>query len=124
MFLLLNTLVEGLIGLLFLFYPGAPDLVPGFADGAGESYVLLMKMYGVAAIFLAVLSTVGYFQREVRPVVMTITGLLAGFHLMLAVVLTIYHPDQRAMLLHFLLGIFLMGRYLQRRRLNGQAAEL
>lgn len=124
MFLLLNTLVEGLVGLLFLFYPGAPELVPGFADGNGASYVLLMKMYGVAALFLAVLSTVGYFQRHVRPVVLTITGALAGFHLGLAVVLTIYHPDQRAMLLHFLLGIFLTGRYLQRRRLSGRPAEL
>lgn len=124
MILLLNTLVEGLVGLLFLFYPGAPELVPGFADGTGASYVLVMKMYGWAAIFLATLSAVGYFQRHVRPVVLTITGMLAGFHLGLAVILTIYHPDQRAMLLHFLLGIFMMGRYLQRRRLNGATAEL
>jgi len=124
MFLLLNTLIEGLIGLLFLFYPGAPELVPGFADATGASYVLLMKMYGWAAIFLAALSAVGFLQRHVRPVVMTITGMLAGFHLGLTVVLAIYHPDQRAMLLHFLLGIFLTGRYLQRRRLQGQPAEL
>lgn len=124
MFLLLNTLIEGLVGLLFLFYPGAPELVPGFADGAGASYVLLMKMYGWAALFLAALSAVGYYQRNVRPVVMTITGMLAGFHLGLALILSIHHPDHRAFLLHFLLGIFLAGRFLQKRRLSGRPAEM
>lgn len=123
MILLLNTLVEGLIGLLFLFYPGAPELVPGFADGSGPSYGLLMKMYGWAALFVAGLSLAGYLQRGVRPVVMNVTGMLTGFHLGLAVILTVYHPDSRAMLLHFLLGIFMAGRFLQTRRLHGRVPD-
>ena len=117
MILLLNTLVEGLAGLLFLFYPGASELVPGFDDGTGSSYVLLMKMYGVAALFLAALSGVGYLKRDNRELIQTISGLLALFHFGLAIVLTYYHPDTRAMLLHFLLGIFLGGEYVKSRRL-------
>lgn len=117
MILLLNTLVEGLAGLLFLFYPGASEVIPGFDDGTGNSYVLLMKMYGVAALFLAALSGVGYLKRDNRELVQTISGLLALFHFGLAIVLTYYHPDTRAMLLHFLLGIFLGGEYVKNRRL-------
>ena len=117
MILLLNTLVEGLAGLLFLFYPGAPELIPGFSDGTGASYILLMKMYGVAALFLAALSGVAYFKRDHRELQQIIAGLLALFHFALAIVLTYYHPDTRAMLLHFLLGIFLGGQYVKSRKL-------
>ncbi len=117
MILLLNTLVEGIAGLLFLFYPGAPELIPGFGDGVGSSYVLLMKMYGVAALFLAVLSTIGYLRRDNRELRQIISGSLALFHFGLAIVLTFYHPDTRAMLLHFLLGIFLAGQYVKSRKL-------
>jgi len=120
MILLLNTLVEGLAGLLFLFYPGAPELIPGFSDGSGASYTLLMKMYGVAALFFAALSGVGYLRRDNREMLQTISGLLAVLHFGLAIVLTYYHPDTRAMLLHFLLGIFLGGQYVKSRKLLRQ----
>ncbi|MEM6879570.1 MAG: hypothetical protein AAF544_13470 [Bacteroidota bacterium] len=42
--LFLHTLIEGGIGLLFLFYADTPGLVPGFADGAGEISTMLMQM--------------------------------------------------------------------------------
>jgi len=121
MILLLHTLIEAAVGLLFLFYPGAPELVPGFGGSSGPGFELLMKMYGVAALFLAALSLVTYLRREDRVLMLTITGLLTLFHFGLAVVLAFWNPDPRAMLLHFLLAIFLGGRYVATRRLGWAA---
>ena len=116
MILLLHSLIEGLIGLLFLFYPGAPELVPGFGEGTGASFDLLMKMYGLAAVLLAGLSLIGWFKRTVAPVYLLVTGSLAAFHFGMSIVQAFYHPDPRAMLLHFLLALFLAARYVGRRR--------
>ena len=116
MILLLHTLVEAVVGLLFLFYPGAADLVPGFGAGRGDSFDLLMKMYGLAALFLATLSLVTYFNRTHRMLFLAATGLLAGFHYLMCILQAFYNPDSRAMLLHFLLAIFLTARYFSRRR--------
>ena len=124
MILLLNSLIEGAVGIFFLFYPAAAEPVTGWLGETGLTEQVTIKMYGVAALFLATLSAIGYAKRNLRPVYLLVTGMLAGFHLTLAAVLFLYHPDQRAMLLHFLLGIFLAGRYFQRKRLRGSAARL
>lgn len=116
MILLLHTLVEATVGLLFLFYPGAADLVPGFGTSEGQSFDMLMKMYGLAALFLAALSLITYMSRANRVLVLTVTGSLCLFHLAMTVIQSYYNPDPRAMLVHFLLAIFLGGRYIQTRR--------
>ncbi|MEM9258116.1 MAG: hypothetical protein AAGA62_00635 [Bacteroidota bacterium] len=120
MALLLNTLIEGIVAILFLFYPGAADLVPGFAEAEGPSYVLLMKMYGLAALLLAGLSLLGWFKRKDRELLLSITGILTLFHLGMAIIQAGYNPDSRAMLLHFLLAIFLGGQYVQQRKKEWQ----
>lgn len=116
MILLLHTLIEAIIGLLFLFFPLLTDAVPGFGDGAGGSYLLLLKMYGLAALLLATLSLVAYLKRSDDKIFLFVTLTLSGFHYLMILVQTFYNPDQRAALLHFLLAIFLTGQYLGRRR--------
>jgi hypothetical protein len=116
MILLLHTLIEAVVALLFLFYPQAGDLVPGFGTSEGPSYELLMKMYGLSALFLAGLSLYAYFRRLDTPIFLFVTLSLSLFHYLMIAVQTLYNPDQRAALLHFLLAIFLTGQYLGRRR--------
>lgn len=116
MILLLHTLVEGIIGLLFLFYPAAGALVPGFAAGEGDSYVLLMKMYGVAALFLAGISLLAYVRKDNTTIFLFVTLTLSVFHYVMIIVQTVYNFDQRGALLHFLLAIFLTAQYLGRRK--------
>ncbi|MCP9237388.1 hypothetical protein [Lewinella sp. JB7] len=116
MILLLHTLIEAVVGLLFLFYPQAGDLVPGFGTSEGPSYDLLTKMYGLSALFLAGLSLYAYLRRTQDAVFLLLTLSLSIYHYLMILVQTIYNPDQRAALLHFLLAIFLTGQYLGRRR--------
>ncbi|WP_020571636.1 hypothetical protein [Neolewinella persica] len=116
MILLLHTLIEASVGLLLLFYPGAAELIPGFADGQGESYVMLMKMYGLAACFLAGLSLLAYLKKGNKEFVGLILGSLTVFHLGMTVIQAIYNSDSRAMLLHFLLLILLGGRFIRVRK--------
>lgn len=118
--LALNTIIEGIVGLIFLFHPNPGDFVPGFGDGNGSAYILLMKMYGVAALFAAALSGVTYFAREYRVLVMSSLGLLGLFHAGLSAVSFLYHPDPRAGVLHFLLFLFFATTYIQRRKLISQ----
>lgn len=120
MALLLNTLIEGIIAILFLFYPGATDLVPGFAEAEGPSYVLLIKMYGLAALLLSGLSLIGWFKRANQELLLSITGILTLFHLGMAIIQAGYNGDSRAMLLHFLLAIYLGGQYVQQRKKEWQ----
>lgn len=116
MILLLHTLIEAVVGLFFLFHPEAGDLIPGFGTSEGQSFTLLMKMYGLAALFLAALSLITYYSRANRVLVLTVTGTLAVFHLGMAIIQAIYNPDPRAMLLHFVLLILLGGRYVKTRK--------
>ncbi len=116
MILLLHSLIEAVIGLLFLFYPQAGELVPGFGASEGPSFDLLMKMYGLAALYLAGLSTWGWYRRTDTPTFLLVTLSLSVFHYAMIGVQTIYNTDSRAALLHFLLAIFLTGQYLGRRR--------
>ncbi|NJC27535.1 hypothetical protein [Neolewinella antarctica] len=116
MILLLHTLIEGVIALLFMFYPQAGDLVPGFGTSEGASFELLMRMYGWAAALLAALSLIAYYSRANRPIFLTITGLLSVFHIGMAIIQGLHNPDARAMLLHFLLAIFMGGQYVNVRR--------
>jgi hypothetical protein len=116
MVLILHTLIEAGVGLLLLFYPGAEELIPGFADGHGESYAMLMKMYGLAACFLAGLSLLAYLKKDSREFVGVILGSLTVFHLGMTIIQAIYNSDPRAMLLHFLLLILLGGRFIRVRK--------
>jgi hypothetical protein len=116
MILLLHTLIEAGVGLLLLFYPGAIDFIPGFADGQGESYVMLTKMYGLAACFLGGLSLLAYLKKDNQEFLGLVLGSLTIFHLGMTCIQAIYNPDPRAMLLHFLLLIVLGGRFMRVRK--------
>jgi hypothetical protein len=116
MVLILHTLIEACVGLLLLFYPGAAELIPGFADGQGESYLMVTKMYGLAACFLAGMSLLAYLKKDNKEFVGLILGSLTVFHLGMTCIQAIYNSDPRAMLLHFLLLIVLGGRFIQVRK--------
>ena len=116
MILLLHTLIEAVVALVFMFYPEAGDLTPGFGSSEGASFDLVMKMYGWSAALLAALSLVAYYSRANRPVFLTVTGLLALYHIGLSIILAIHNPDPRAFLLHFLLAILIGGQYVNQRR--------
>ncbi len=116
MILLLHTLIEAVVAFLFMFYSNVGDLVPGFGTSEGESFELLLRMYGWSAAFLASLSLIAYFSRDNRVLLLTITGTLSVFHIGMAIIQGLHNPDARAMLLHFLLAIFMGGRYVSRRR--------
>ena len=77
-----------------------------------------MKMYGLAALFLAGLSLYTYLHRDDTKVFLLLTAALSAYHYAMILVQTLYNPDQRAALLHFLLAIFLTGQFLGRRRLH------
>lgn len=113
--LLLHIVVEAAVGCFFLFYPDAGDVIPGFGDGEGSSHDLLMKMYGLAALFLAALGIAAYLKR-LTNVVLAYQAMLwfAIFHFSMSIVQLMYNPDQRASLLHFLIGLFMIGVYLRR----------
>ena len=111
----LNTIVEGMIAFLFLFYDEVRDLLPGFGMAEGPGVVMLTKMYGVAALIMSIWSLVAYYSRDHRVLLMTTLGLLALFHTGIAITQLIYNPDPRASLLHFLMALFLSAIYVQQR---------
>ncbi len=116
MILLLHTLIQAVVAFLFLFYDNAGDLVPGFGTSEGPSFVLLMKLYGLTAFFLAGLSAYAYWRRTDDKIFLLLTLSLSIYHFLMIAVQTVYNPDQRAALLHFLLAIFLTGQYLGRKK--------
>ena len=116
MILLLHALIEGTIAILFMFYPEAGDLVPGFGTSEGDSFDMVMKMYGWSAALLAGLSVVAYYSRANRPIFLTITGILSIFHIGMAIIQGLHNPDPRGMLLHFILAILIGGQYVNQRR--------
>lgn len=111
----LNTIVEGLTAFFFLFYPGVREMLPGFGMSENTGTVMLTKMYGVAALIMALISLVAWYSREHRVMVLSSLGLLALFHIGIAITQVIYNPDPRASLLHFLLALVLSAVYVQRR---------
>lgn len=113
--LLLHVVVEALVGFFFLFYPDAGDVIPGFGDGEGSSHYLLMKMYGLAALFLAAIGLAAWLKRTTNiALTYTIMIWLAAYHFAMTGIQLMYNPDQRAGLLHLLLGLFLAGLYIRR----------
>lgn len=111
----LHILIEAVVGLFFLFYPEAGDVIPGFGDGEGRSHQLLMKMYGLAALFVSAIG-IGAYAKRLTNVALTymIMLWLSAFHFAMTGVQLMYNPDQRAALLHLLLGMFLAGIYIRR----------
>jgi hypothetical protein len=73
-------------------------------------------MYGLSALFLAGLSLYAYFRRLHTRIFLLVTLSLSIYHFLMIAVQTLYNPDSRAALLHFLLAIFLTGQFLGRRK--------
>lgn len=116
--LLLHIIVEFIVGALLLFYPGAAELIPGFAQGEGDSYQMVLKMYGLSALFLSAIGMVALMiRKEYTQIAFLLVALLSGFHLIMAGIQFSHNPDTRAMLLHFLLCIFLGSIYARRETL-------
>lgn len=119
--LALHILIEGLIGLLLLFYPGVIDFLPGFADAEGNSYQMLLKMYGLAALFLAAIGGLALWKsRRDAPTAFLLVLLLSSYHFAMALVQFGYNPDTRAALLHFLMGIFLAAIFARREEIKAK----
>ncbi len=113
--LYLHIVIEGLVGLCLLIYPAATEFLPGFGQGTGSSFDMLVKMYGLAALFLATIGGLALWQRKRTPAVaFQLMLLLSTFHFLMAVIQYAYNPDTRAALLHFLLGLFLVAIYVRR----------
>jgi len=111
----LHIILEGGIGILFLFFSEDLKQLPGFADGNGASFDLSIKLYGNAALFIAALGLIADLKRKQNlDLSYGICLTLSVFHFGLAAVLAAYHPDQRVFLLHFLMGIFLSALYVRR----------
>lgn len=117
----LHIFIEGIIGLLLLFYPAVANLLPGFADAAGDSYQMLLKMYGLAALFLAAIGGLALWKSHSdAPTAFLLVLLLSSYHFAMALVQFGYNPDTRAALLHFLLGIFLAAIFVRREEIKQQ----
>ncbi len=115
----LHIFIEGAIGLLLLFYPAVADLLPGFADAEGSSYQMLLKMYGLAALFLAAIGGLALWKsRRDTPTAFLLVLLLSSYHFAMALVQFGYNSDTRAALLHFLLGIFLAAIFVRREEIK------
>lgn len=113
--LLLNAVVEGATGFFFLFYPQVLDYMPGFGQAEGDSVEMLTKMYGVATLMVALLSTIAYFSRDQRALLLTSVGLVAFFHFGITTVQYMYNPDYKGTFLHGLLFLFFLVYYFRER---------
>ncbi len=102
----INTVIEVLAGLLFLFFPGLPEFLPGWTEAGDELITLLVKMYGVAALILGVFSGFLLFRlKYIQVVLIDGLALFTFFHAGIAGILFIYSPDIRPGILHGTLGL-------------------
>ena len=119
--LLLNTVVEGLIGFLFLFYPSVTDLFAGMGDAEGNGMDMLVHMYGVAALTMALLSAIAYFSRHSQVLLLTVAGLLAVFHTGITFTQFVYSPDWRGAMLHLIMAVLFLYAYVRWRQVQPEA---
>lgn len=112
----INTLLEGLVGLLFLFYPGVQEFIPGLEGLQGQGVSMLISMYGVAALTLALFSAFLLFRLKYYQAVLA-DGLLLFtlFHAGLAVTQFVYNADVRPGILHGGLALAFMAYYWKQR---------
>ena len=119
---LLNTVIEGFTAFLFLFYPEVRDWLPGFGGSEGPGVDMLTKMYGIAALIMALLTLIAYFSRAHKVLVLTTAGLLFLFHLSISAVQFFYNTvDQRGGWLHLIMALLFAVVYAQQRRLAAAA---
>lgn len=112
----INLIVEGLAGLLFLFFPGLPEMIPGLNGLAGSGLTMLMKMYGVAALTLAIFSGLLLFRLKYYEAVLTDgLALFTLFHLGIATTQFLYNTDVRPGMVHALLGLAFLWYWIKRR---------
>lgn len=101
----INMLVEGLVGLLFLFYPGAQELIPGLEGVSGSAVTMLIKMYGTAALALALFTGFLLFRlKYYEEVVKDGLALFTFFHAGIAATQFLYNADIRPGVFHAVLA--------------------
>ena len=97
---------EGLVGLLFLLYPGAPELVPGLAEATGSAAIMLIKMYGTAALTLALFTGFLLFRlKDCEEVLKDGLALFTFFHAGIATTQFLYNADIRPGAFHALMAV-------------------
>jgi hypothetical protein len=108
--LFVNAAIEGAIGLLFLFYPQMPTLLPGL-EGAEDigGVNMLIKLYGGAAFTLGLFSLLLTRQKYNPEALSMGVVVFLVFHSLLSVNQFIYNPDLRPAILHVLLAIGFLG---------------
>lgn len=101
----INMISEGVVGLLFLFYPGVQELIPGL-EGATGSAVMLIKMYGTAALALALFTGLLLFRlKYYEEVLKDGLALFTFFHAGIAATQFLYNADIRPGVFHALMGV-------------------
>ncbi len=107
-----NTILESLAGLLFLFMPEMLETVPGFDSLPLTEGMLLVRMYGVAALTLGIFSALLLFRLKYYQAVL-VDGLLlfALFHCGLTIILFIYANDFRPGILHGTLALAFLAAF-------------
>lgn len=112
----INMIIEGLAGLLFLFFPGLPEFLPGYAAATDDLITLLVKMYGVAALILGVFSGFLLFRlKYIHVALVDGLALFTFFHAGIAAVLFTYSPDFRPGILHGALGLAFLFYWIKNR---------
>ncbi len=92
---------EGLVGLLFLFYPGAQELIPGLEGAGGSAVTMLIKMYGTAALALALFTGFLLFRlKYYEEVLKDGLALFTFFHAGIAATQFLYNADFRPGVFH------------------------
>lgn len=102
----INTIVEGLAGLLFLFFPGITKWIRGMEGLADNpAAVMLLNMYGVAALTLGVFSALLLFRlKYYQEVLIDGLSLFALFHTGIAATQFWFNADPRPGVLHGILA--------------------
>jgi hypothetical protein len=101
-----NAALEGVIGLIFIFYPQLIKSLPGLQATAGlDGVTMLINMYGVAAITLALFSILLSRQKYNPEALSMGVVVFLVFHIGLATTQFIHNPDFRPAVLHSLLAI-------------------
>ena len=110
-----NTILEGLAGLLFLFFPGLVPSVPGLEELHLAGGAVLFRMYGVAALTLGIFSAFLLFRLKYYQEVLA-DGLLLFtlFHGGLTIVLFVFNHDFGPGVIHGVMALAFLTYYLKR----------
>ena len=108
----MSTFLEVLAGLLFLFFPGVLAKVPGLDQLPLAEGMVIVGMYGVAALTLGIFSALLLFRLKYYQEVLA-DGMLLFilFHSGLTIVFFLYSYDFRPGMLHAVMALAFLAFY-------------